>query len=172
MLVVFSRPLSWSAARASPSSISLRRRSTRTRYMTRGPRLSTNCLYETPCASSRETIVSPVWPNADGATPSVITTAVVNTTLHARGALRTPRLTCGLPLCCYVSCHTIGRSSTPTLGDVAMKHMLHRLVVAAFIAATFTRLARAQNTLTLEGSATGDAGPLGAATVTVVNVAT
>src|SRR6266550_2112200 len=58
------------------------------------------------------------------------------------------------------------------LGDVAMRHMLHRLLVAALIAVTFTGLARAQNTLTLEGSVKGDAGPLGAATVTVVNVAT
>jgi Carboxypeptidase regulatory-like domain len=53
-----------------------------------------------------------------------------------------------------------------------MSQMLHRLVLAALIAATFVRTAHAQNTLTLEGSVKGDAGPLGAAAVTVVNLAT
>src|SRR5436190_9704399 len=140
--------------------------------MTSGRRVSTNRRYATPGASARETMVSPACPRAGVVTP-ITTPASVHTTLHAlRADPRRARLTCSLPLCCYVSCHTIGRSSTPHLGDVAMKHLRHRLLVAAFIAATFTRLARAQNTLTLEGSATGDAGPLGAATVTVVNVAT
>jgi len=53
-----------------------------------------------------------------------------------------------------------------------MDRMLHRLLVAAIIAVAFTRLAHAQNTLTLEGSVKGDAGPLGGATISVVNVAT
>ncbi|HTE48056.1 MAG TPA: carboxypeptidase-like regulatory domain-containing protein, partial [Gemmatimonadaceae bacterium] len=53
-----------------------------------------------------------------------------------------------------------------------MRFRFQRLLVATILAAIITRPALAQNTITLEGSVKGDAGPLPGAAVAVVNVAT
>jgi hypothetical protein len=53
-----------------------------------------------------------------------------------------------------------------------MPFPLRRLLVALLAVACSSTMAHAQNTITLEGSVTGPAGPLGGAQVTVVNAAT
>src|SRR6476660_8293500 len=55
---------------------------------------------------------------------------------------------------------------------VAMRMMVHRLLGAALLAAALTRPARAQNTITIEGSVKSAGVPIAGAEVTVVNVAT
>jgi hypothetical protein len=53
-----------------------------------------------------------------------------------------------------------------------MRHTLQRLLVAAALTAALERPAHAQNTITLEGSAKDEGGPLAGAQVAVVNTAT
>jgi hypothetical protein len=53
-----------------------------------------------------------------------------------------------------------------------MRQLLSRLLAAAAVVAALARPARAQNTITLEGSVKNESGPLSGAQVTVVNVET
>src|SRR3954470_17950546 len=58
---------------------------------------------------------------------------------------------------------------SPDRRSSPMRHMLHRLLAVALCLAALSRPAHAQNTVVLEGTVKGPAGPLGGAQVTVVN---